>query len=41
VEKGLSDGDTVITTNFYRLQPNVKVKPEAQPVAANESTGRT
>jgi membrane fusion protein, multidrug efflux system len=41
VEKGLSDGDPVITSNFYRLQPNVKIKAEAQPVAASETTGRS
>jgi membrane fusion protein, multidrug efflux system len=40
-EKGLAEGDQIIMSNFYRLQPNVKIKSSAQPVAVNESTGRT
>jgi multidrug efflux system membrane fusion protein len=40
-EKGLAEGDRIITSNFYRLQPNARIKPDAQPVAVNESGGRT
>jgi multidrug efflux system membrane fusion protein len=40
-EKGLSEGDQVITSNYYRLQPNMRIKIDAQPVAANEAGGRT
>ena len=39
-EKGLAEGDRIITSNFYRLQPNARIKLDAQPVAANKSNGR-
>ncbi len=41
VEKGLAEGDQVIMSNYYRLQPNKPVKTDAQPVAANEAGGRS
>jgi multidrug efflux system membrane fusion protein len=41
VEKGLAEGDQIITSNTYRLQPDMRIKTEAQPVAANEAGGRT
>ncbi len=41
VEKGIAEGDRIIVSNQYRLQPNVKVKVDIQPVAANEQAGRT
>jgi multidrug efflux system membrane fusion protein len=41
VEKGLAAGDQVIMTNYYRLQPNVRIRTDAQPVAANEAGGRS
>jgi hypothetical protein len=40
-EKGLSEGDRVITSNQYKLQPNAEVTVDAQPVAENISSGRT
>ena len=41
VEKGLAEGDQVIMTNYYRLQPNVPIRTDAQPVAVNEAGGRS
>ncbi len=40
-EKGINEGDLIIVSNQYKLQPNVRVKVETQPVAANEGSGRT
>jgi membrane fusion protein, multidrug efflux system len=40
-EKGLAEGDQIITSNTYRLQPEMRIKTEAQPVAANETGGRS
>jgi membrane fusion protein, multidrug efflux system len=40
-EKGVNDGDVIIVSNQYRLQPNARVKVETTPVAANEGNGRT
>jgi membrane fusion protein, multidrug efflux system len=40
-EKGLAEGDQIITSNFYRLQPNSPIKVDAKPVAANDTGGRT
>lgn len=40
-EKGVAEGDRIITSNQYRLQPNAKVRTDGQPVAANEASGRT
>ncbi|MGO9546664.1 MAG: efflux RND transporter periplasmic adaptor subunit [Rhodomicrobium sp.] len=40
-EKGLAAGDQVIMSNYYRLQPDAPVNTDAQPVAANEASGRT
>ena len=41
VEKGIEAGDQIITSNHYRLQQNIKIKADAEPVAANEAGGRT
>jgi multidrug efflux system membrane fusion protein len=40
-EKGLGEGDQIITSNTYRLQPEMRIKIDAQPVAANEAGGRS
>jgi multidrug efflux system membrane fusion protein len=40
-EKGLAEGDQIITSNAYRLQPGMRIKIDAQPVAANEAGGRS
>jgi multidrug efflux system membrane fusion protein len=40
-EKGLAEGDQIITSNTYRLQPDMRIKTEAQPIAANEAGGRS
>ncbi len=40
-EKGVSEGDLIITSNFYKLQPNARIEVNTQPVAANDATGRT
>jgi multidrug efflux system membrane fusion protein len=40
-EKGLAEGDQIITSNTYRLQPDMRIKTEAQPVAANVVGGRS
>jgi hypothetical protein len=39
--KGVAEGDQIIISNQYRLQPNARVTTETQPVAANEVGGRT
>ncbi len=41
VKKGLAEGDQVIVSNHYRLQPNARIELNAQPVAANEAAGRS
>jgi membrane fusion protein, multidrug efflux system len=41
VEKGLAEGDQIITSNYYRLQPDKPVKTDAKPVAVNEAGGRS
>lgn len=41
VEKGLAEGDQVITSNYYRLQPNKLIQLDQKPVAANEAAGRS
>jgi membrane fusion protein, multidrug efflux system len=41
VGKGLAEGDQVIMSNFYRLQPNKPVKTDAKPVAVNEADRRS
>ena len=41
VEKGLVEGDQIIMTNYYRLQPNKPIKTDEQPVAVNEAGGRS
>jgi len=41
VEKGLAEGDQVIMTNYYRLQPSVRIRTDAHPVAVNEAGGRS
>lgn len=41
VEKGLAEGDQVITSNYYRLQPNKPIKADVNPVAANDANGRS
>jgi multidrug efflux system membrane fusion protein len=40
-EKGLAEGDQIITSNAYRLEPDMRIKTDAQPVAANEAGGRS
>jgi multidrug efflux system membrane fusion protein len=40
-EKGVSEGDLIITSNFYKLQPNVRIEVISQPVAQNGATGRS
>jgi membrane fusion protein, multidrug efflux system len=40
-EKGLAEGDQIITSNYYRLQPNMTIKTDPQPIAANEGNGRS
>jgi len=40
-KKGINEGDQVIISNQYRLQPNVRLELNTQPVAANEVAGRT
>jgi len=40
-QKGLKEGDLVIVSNQYRLQPNVRIELNAPPVAANEASGRS
>jgi membrane fusion protein, multidrug efflux system len=40
-EKGVAEGDQIITSNQYRLQPNARIKADSQPVAANDANGRT
>ncbi len=39
--KGVSEGDRIIASNFNRMQPNVKVRTEARPVAVNAANGRS
>ncbi len=41
VSKGLKEGDLVVVSNQYRLQPNARIVLPAQPVAANEASGRS
>jgi membrane fusion protein, multidrug efflux system len=41
IKKGLSEGDQIIVSNQYRLQPNALIQLNAQPVAANEGKART
>jgi multidrug efflux system membrane fusion protein len=40
-EKGLAEGDQIIISNTYRLQPDMRIKIDAQPIAANEASGRS
>ncbi len=40
VQNGLKEGDPVIVSNQYRLQPNARVEMNTPPVAANEAPGR-
>ena len=40
-QKGLKEGDLIIVSNQYRLQPNARVELNTPPVAANEAAGRT
>jgi membrane fusion protein, multidrug efflux system len=39
--KGLKEGDLVIVSNQYRLQPNARIELNTPPVAANEASGRS
>ncbi len=41
VEKGIREGDQIIVSNQYKLQPNIRIRVGNQPVAANESSGRS
>ena len=40
-QKGLKEGDLVIVSNQYRLQPNVRIELNTPPVAANDASGRS
>ena len=40
-QKGLKEGDLVIVSNQYRLQPNARIELNTRPVAASEASGRT
>lgn len=40
-EKGVAVGDQIITSNQYRLQPDARIRTEAEPVASNERSGRS
>jgi membrane fusion protein, multidrug efflux system len=40
-QKGLKEGDLVIVSNQYRLQPNARIELNAPPVAANDASGRS
>ena len=41
VQRGLKEGDLVIVSNQYRLQPNARIELNTPPVAANEAAGRS
>ncbi|MFZ1108336.1 MAG: efflux RND transporter periplasmic adaptor subunit [Rhodomicrobium sp.] len=41
VTKGLAEGDPIIVSNQYRLQPGARIEVKAQPVAANEAKARS
>jgi multidrug efflux system membrane fusion protein len=40
-QKGLKEGDLVIVSNQYRLQPNAPIELNTPPVAANDASGRS
>jgi len=40
-QKGLKEGDLIIVSNQYRLQPNARVELNTPPVAANDAAGRS
>ena len=40
-QNGLKEGDLVIVSNQYRLQPNARIELNTPPVAANEASGRS
>ncbi len=40
-QKGLKEGDLVIVSNQYRLQPNARIELHTPPVAANDASGRS
>ena len=40
-QKGLKEGDLVIVSNQYRLQPNARIELNTTPVAANDASGRS
>ncbi len=40
-QKGLKEGDLVIVSNQYRLQPNARIELNTPPLAANEASGRS
>ncbi len=39
--EGLAEGDQVIMSNYYRLQPDKPIKTDAKPVALNAAGGRS
>ena len=41
IEKGVAEGDQIIMSNYYRLQPDKPIKTDAKPVAVNEASGRS
>ncbi len=40
-QKGLKEGDLIIVSNQYRLQPNARIELNTPPVAADETSGRS
>jgi multidrug efflux system membrane fusion protein len=40
-QKGLKEGDLVIVSNQYRLQPNAPIELNTPPVAAHDASGRS
>ncbi len=40
-QRGLKEGDLVIVSNQYRLQPGARIELNTPPVAANEAAGRS
>jgi len=41
IEKGVAEGDQIIMSNYYRLQPDKPIKTDAKPVAVSEAGRRS
>ena len=41
IEKGVAAGEQIIMSNYYRLRPDAPIRTDAQPVAANDASGRS